>query len=282
MPKANVDGVNIAYEIIGTSGPVIAMMPGARRGSAEMRSLAEKIVPGGFRVLLHDRRNTGGSDMLLDDSDTEEGTWADELHALLKQLGLLPAFVSGSSSGARTAINFALRHPEALRGLLLMRVTGGPFAAKRLPENYYQLFIDTARKGGMAAVAETDRFKDYIATNPKVRDQLMAMDPQRFIEIQSKLKERFVAGAELPVMGVTEAELGSIGIPTLVVPGNDNTHSSKSGRIAHQMIKGSDLHELPITDQDVDLVPWAEWAPLEPEIAGAFVDFMRKREKAAA
>jgi pimeloyl-ACP methyl ester carboxylesterase len=282
MPTANVDGVKIAYEMVGTSGPVVAMVPGGRRGAAEMKPFAEKIAAGGFRVLLHDRRNTGASDMLLDDTDTEEVTWADEWHALLKQLGHLPAFISGSSSGARTAINFALRHPEAARGLLLLRVTGGPFAARRLPQNYYQVFIDAARSGGMAAVCATDRFKEYIDTNPKVRDQLMAMDPKRFIEIQTKLKEKFVAGAELPVMGVTEAELGSIRIPTLVVPGNDNTHSSKSGRIAHQMIKGSELHQLPITDKDVDLIPWAEWAPLEPEIARTFIDFMQKREKAAA
>jgi pimeloyl-ACP methyl ester carboxylesterase len=282
MPTANVDGVKIAYEIVGTSGPVVAMVPGGRRGAAEMKPFAEKIAAGGFRVLLHDRRNTGASDMLLDDTDTEEVTWADEWHALLKQLGFVPAFISGSSSGARTAINFALRHPEAVRALLLLRVTGGPFAAKRLPQNYYQVFIDAARSGGMAAVCATDRFKEYIGTNPKVRDQLMAMDPERFIEIQIRLKEKFLAGADLPVMGVTEAELGSIRVPTLVVPGNDNTHSSKSGRIAHQMIKGSELHELPITDKDVDLIPWTEWAPLEPEIAGSFIDFMRKREKAAA
>jgi pimeloyl-ACP methyl ester carboxylesterase len=282
MPTANVDGVKIAYEIVGTSGPVVAMVPGGRRGAAEMKPFAGKIAAGGFRVLLHDRRNTGASDMLLDDSDTEEVTWADEWHALLKQLGFLPAFISGSSSGARTAINFALRHPEAVKGLLLLRVTGGPFAAKRLPQNYYQVFIDAARSGGMAAVCATDRFKEYIGTNPKVRDQLMAMDPKRFIEIQIRLKEKFVAVADLPVMGVTEAELGSIRVPTIVVPGNDNTHSSKSGRIAHQMIKGSVLHQLPITDKDVDLIPWPEWAPLEPEIAGTFIDFMRKREKAAA
>jgi pimeloyl-ACP methyl ester carboxylesterase len=282
MPTANVDGVKIAYEIVGTSGPVVAMVPGGRRGAAEMKPFAGKIAAGGFRVLLHDRRNTGASDMLLDDSDTEEVTWADEWHALLKQLGFLPAFISGSSSGARTAINFALRHPEAVKGLLLLRVTGGPFAAKRLPQNYYQVFIDAARSGGMAAVCATDRFKEYIGTNPKVRDQLMAMDPKRFIEIQIRLKEKFVAVADLPVMGVTEAELGSIRVPTIVVPGNDDTHSSKSGRIAHQMIKGSVLHQLPITDKDVDLIPWPEWAPLEPEIAGTFIDFMRKREKAAA
>lgn len=282
MPTTNIGGINITYEIVGTSGPTIALMPGGRRGSAEMKSLAEKIAAGGFRVVLHDRRNTGGSDMKLDDHDTEEGTWADELHALLKKLDLLPAYISGSSSGARTAMNFALRHPDDVRGLLLIRVTGGDFAAKRLPQNYYRVFIEAADTGGMAAVCETDRFKEYIASNPAVRDQLMAMDPQRFIEIQSNLLDKFLAGANLPVMGMTEADLDSIKVPTLIVPGNDNTHASVNGRIAHEMIKGSELHELPITDQDVDLLAWSDWSELEPEIAMTFIEFMHRTEKAGA
>ena len=163
-----------------------------------------------------------------------------------------------------------------------MRVTGGDFAAKRLPQNYYRAFIEAAEAGGMAAVAETDRFKEYFATNPDVREQLIGMDPRDFVAKQTNLLERFLAGAELPVMGMTEAELGSIKVPAIVVPGNDNTHSSKSGRIAHKMIKGSELHELPIADQDVDLIPWTEWSDLEPEIAQTFIDFMRRNEKAAA
>lgn len=280
MATANVGGLNIAYEIVGDTGPVVTLMPGARRGYAEMKPLAEKIAPAGLRVFLHDRRNTGSSDMKLDHSDTEEGIWADELHALLGQLGLLPAYISGSSSGARTALNFVLRHPESVRGLLLMRVTGGAFAAERLPQNYYRVFIDAAKNGGMAAVCETDRFREYIGTNSAVREQLMAMDPNHFIENQSQLLDKFLAGANLPVMGMTEADLNAIKAPTLVIPGNDNTHSSVSGRIAHEMIKGSELHALPIADQDVDLIAWSDWSHLEPEIAETFVDFIQRTEKA--
>lgn len=282
MPTAKVGGLNIAYEIIGSSGPVIALMPGARRGSAEMKPLAERIAAGGFRVLLHDRRNTGASDFLIDESETEENVWADELHALLKQLNLLPAYISGSSSGARTALNFALRHPEALRGLLIMRVTGGTYAAEKLPQNYYRAFIETAEKGGMKAVAEMDRFRDYIGTNPKVKEQILALDPKKFIAGQKTLLDKFLAGAHLPVMGMTKENLGSIKAPVLIIPGNDLTHSSKSGRIAHEMIPGSEMHELPIADQDLDLVPWTGWSPLEPEIAATFIDFMRRQERAAA
>ncbi len=76
-------------------------------------------------------------------------------------------------------------------------------------------------------------------------------------------------------MGVTEAQLRSIKVPTMVIPGNDMTHSSASGRLAAKLIPGAVLHELPITDQDVALIPFEEWAPYEDEIARSFVDFMR-------
>ena len=61
-----------------------------------------------------------------------------------------------------------------------------------------------------------------------------------------------------------------------MIPGNDKTHSSHSGRTAHRLIPGSELHELPIVDQDVPMIPFPEWAPYEPEIARTFVDFMRR------
>jgi len=104
----------------------------------------------------------------------------------------------------------------------------------------------------------------------------MSMAPERFIEVLSHLRDLFEQGAHLPVMGVTEAELNSIKAPTIIIPGNDNTHSSKSGRIAHRLIPGSELHELPIVDQDVPLIPFGEWAPYEDEITRVFVDFMRR------
>jgi len=102
MTIKNINGVNIDYEIIGEGKPILALMPGARRGSIEMKSLAEKIAKNNIRVLLHDRRNTGKSGMFLDDAETEEITWANELRELLKILNEKYIFISGSSSGART------------------------------------------------------------------------------------------------------------------------------------------------------------------------------------
>jgi pimeloyl-ACP methyl ester carboxylesterase len=276
MPVTTVRGVTINTRIIGDAGPWIALIPGGRRGFAEFVPLAEKIAAYGFRVFLHDRRNTGASSLQFASEDVEEATWADDLYELLKQQNALPAFIGGSSSGARTAILFALRHPKALRALLLLRVTGGAFAAKRLPEMYYDQYIRAAEQGGMPAVAATEHYAGLIKANPKNREILDTMDPKRFIAILKGWREKFTAGAHLPVMGVTDAELASIKVPTLVIPGNDNTHSSESGCIAHRKIVGSTLHELPIEDEDVPLIHFDKWAPYEPEIARTFAEFMRR------
>ena len=179
-------------------------------------------------------------------------------------------------SGARTAIMFGLRHPKATRGLMLVRVTGGEFAAHRLPENYYRQFIRVAQQGGMAAICETDAWKERIEANPANRDKLMAMKAEDFIATLSKWKELFEKGARLPVMGVTEDELNSLTMPAIVIPGNDKTHNSESGRTAHRMIKGSEIHDLGLEDIDVPLIPFEDWAPHEPEIARVLIDFMKR------
>jgi pimeloyl-ACP methyl ester carboxylesterase len=282
MATAKVRGLDINYEIVGQEGPAVTLITGGRRGYQEFVPLAQRIARNGFRVFLHDRRNTGASDMLLDDKEVEEVVWADDLHELLKQHNAVPAFIGGSSSGARTAMLFCIRHPEAVRGLLLLRVTGGAFAAQRLPENYYGQFIKVAQEGGMAAVLATEAYQERVAANPASRAKLLAMDPKRFIAIMTRLRDLFVAGANLPVMGVPEKDLKAIKAPTIIIPGNDNTHSSESGRIAHRMIPGSELHQLPITDQDVALIPFPDWAPYEPEIARVFSDFMRRVDKRPA
>jgi len=276
MPHTTIRGVSINWQVIGSSGPFIMLTTGGRRGHDEFIPLAQKLAALGRRVVLHDRRNTGASDVLIEGDQGEEVIWTDDMHALMQEIGALPAFFGGSSSGARTSILYALRYPQTVRGLLLLRVTGGPFAASRLPENYYGQFIRAAKEGGMAAVAATEQWRERIAANPRTADYLRKLPPEQFIAVLSNWLKIFVAGKDLPVWGVTEAELGSIKAPTIVIPGNDNTHASTSGIAAHRLIPGSELHRLPIEDQDVPLIPFPDWAPYEDEIAQVLARFITK------
>ena len=275
MPSTNIRGVNIHYQIIGESGPWVALITGGRRGHQELLPIARKLAAQNYRVLLHDRRNTGASDVLIEGAEGEEEIWTDDLQELLQKHAALPCFVGGTSSGARTSMLFYLRHPEAVRGLLLMRVTGGAFAAGRLPDNYYGQFIKAAAQGGMAAVCATEQYQERIAANPSNRERLMKMDAKKYIEVMTRWLAKFDAGIHLSVMGVSDAQLNSIKVPTLVIPGNDKTHSSKSALAAHAAIPGSKLHRLPITDQDVQLISLGDWAPYEDEIVREFVSFMQ-------
>ena len=278
MPVAQVRGVNIFYQVIGDRGPWVALITGGRRGHDEFVPLAQKLAKGGYRVVLHDRRNTGRSDVLIEGDTPEEILWLDDLHELLKQLGATPTIVGGSSAGARTAMRYYIRFRNETRGLLLMRVTGGAFAANRLPEMYYGQFITAAQKGGMAAVCATEQYLERIAANPKNRDRLMAMDPKQYIAVMSNWREQFIESTKTEVFGMTDADLASISVPVVVIPGNDQTHASVNGRIAASKIPGAVLHVLPIEDKEVPLINYPEWAPYEEEIAATFLELMRKIE----
>jgi pimeloyl-ACP methyl ester carboxylesterase len=276
MPIARVRGLNLRYEIVGDDGPMAVLITGGRRGYAEFGSLASQIAAGGYRVLLHDRRNTGASDISFDGDEVEEAVWADDLFELLSQLGSIPAFIGGASSGARTALNFCIRHPEATRALLLLRVTGGEYAARRLTESYYAQFIRIAQEGGLEAICATEQYQERFKENPANLDKLMAMDVDEYIDVMSTWMSLFEAVAHFPVMGVSEERLRAINVPTMISPGNDLTHSSTSAYAAHQHIKGSELHQLPVSDQSVPLIPFTEWGHLEREIAEIFTEFMRR------
>ena len=117
MPFAEVNSVRLHYQVLGNSGPWVALVSGARRSMEEVRGLATLVAEAGFQVLLHDRRNTGQSSLSIEGEGSEFEIWADDLCALAKQLDLPPFVVGGSSSGCRLATILALRHRAAIQAL---------------------------------------------------------------------------------------------------------------------------------------------------------------------
>ena len=282
MPVASVRGATINYEVLGNSGPWVSLTPGGRRDMDGVRYLAERIAGRGFRVLLHDRRNCGASDVVLEGSDPEYVIWADDLKELLEQLGATPAFVGGTSAGCRLALLTYLRHPEIVRGLLLWRVTGGQFAAERLAQQYYGQYIEMAKTGGMAAVCDSEHFAERIAANPANRQAIMAIEPARFIDAMERWRLGFLADAELPVIGATEADLKEISVPTCIVPGNDLTHPRAVGENAARLIPGAECHILLESERDLDVSPPEDLESVAEEHTRVYVDFMNKHAAVGA
>ncbi len=235
------------------------MTTGGRRGHDEFVPLAEKIARYGFRVMLHDRRNTGASDILIEGEEGEEVIWTRDMHALLSEAGRA-ARLFQRLVGRRAHLDAVLSEISASRARAAC-CCASPAARLRRPIAGTVLRpIHPCRQGGRhGRDLRHGAWQERIAANPANGEYLAQLPARQFIDVLTRWNEIFVAGAHHPVMGVSPEQLRAIKAPTLIIPGNDQTHSSVSGLAAHRLIAGSILHRLPIEDQDVPLIPYPEW-----------------------
>ena len=239
MPYANVNGVNLYYEEYG-SGPAVILTPGGRVDREGLRPLGA-LLSLHCRVILHDRRNCGRSEVVIGGDLSEQHLWAEDMAALLKHLGAAPAYAAGGSAGSRTSLTLAVRHPELVKGLFVWEVSGGPNSAAATAPNYYGQFIEAAQRGGMAAVGETEFFAQRIKDNPASGERLLAMYPQQFCQAMQHWQAAY--SAPNPISDLTEEQLASIRCPILIFAGNspDEVHHQSAAEALHRLAPHSEL-----------------------------------------
>lgn len=280
MPSLLINGVDIWYEEMGTGVP-IALNSGGRGGMEAIRGLAERLATH-YRVIIHDRRNCGASDVVISGELSEHEIWADDLHDLLTRLDAAPAYVGGGSNGSPISLLVAIRHPESVMGLLLWNVVGGPVSAQRLGYNYYEQFVEIAKREGMSGIAESEFFAERIQQNPSNRERLLAMDPQEFISVMLRWHAFFTA--ERPVVGATEAQLQAIQAPTAIIPGNDEVHPREVGENLHRILLNSELYEPIWSTQERDTQIGQDQAKFRDlgyeRMASVYLPFLTRLEEA--
>ncbi|HIN35039.1 MAG TPA: alpha/beta hydrolase, partial [Dehalococcoidia bacterium] len=252
MPYANVNGTNLYYEEYGT-GPAVMLTPGGRNDTNGLRPIAALLSPH-CRVILHDRRNCGKSDVVIGGELSEQHAWGEEMAGLLKQIDAAPAYLVGGSAGSRTSITVAVRHPEVVKGIYVWEVSGGPISGKSMSPGYYGQYIDAAEQGGMAAVAETDFFGQRIKDNPSNRDRLMSMDVKEFLSVMRRWQAEFARAN--PVGDLTEEELRSVTCPTVLLEGNtpDDVHHVSAAENAHRLMPNTELRPSAWTHEEWDVI----------------------------
>ncbi len=113
MPSANVNGVSLAYEVHGESGPPLVMVHGSWVDRGTWAFVAPELGKH-FRVLVFDRR--GHSESVAPPGGTIQDDVAD-LAELLRHMGMQRAHVVGNSYGANVSLRFASAHPEMVLSL---------------------------------------------------------------------------------------------------------------------------------------------------------------------
>lgn len=247
MTRATVNGLTIAYDLIGTGGQPWVITPGGRYSKDDpgIRELAAEIASTGRQVLVWDRPNTGASDVCFE-GDSESEMQADTLAALIRHLGLGPTVIAGGSGGSRVSLLTASRHPDIASGLAIWWLSGGIYGLLSIAVHYAGGSFTAAWHRGMEAVADLPEWSESVQRNPANRQRILDQDRDSFLATLERWMAAYVPREDQLVPGLPDADARKLDIPALVF---------RSGV--------SDLHHRRETSERIaDLLPRAElWEP---------------------
>jgi pimeloyl-ACP methyl ester carboxylesterase len=113
------NGQRLAYAEYGEGERVLVLVHGLLMNRHMYDHLAPEIASRGFRVITVDLLGHGASDMPTDMRAYNMSTFADQLAAVIDELGLDRPVVGGTSLGANVSLEMATRHPKAARALFI-------------------------------------------------------------------------------------------------------------------------------------------------------------------
>jgi pimeloyl-ACP methyl ester carboxylesterase len=252
MPVETINGLGIAYEIVGRGTPWV-ITPGGRfsKDSPGLRQLADALAAAGNQVLLWDRPNTGASEVCFE-GDSESVMQADALGGLLDRLDMAPAVITGGSGGSRVSILTVARHPAVARGLAVWWISGGPFGLLTLGTHYCGDSIAAAWRKGMGAVAELPEWAEVLERNPDNRPKILAQDPRSFIDTLEHWMLAYCPRPDELIPGLPDAQTRALDLPALVFRSgaSDPHHTRATSERLAELLPKSQLVEPPWGDQE--------------------------------
>jgi pimeloyl-ACP methyl ester carboxylesterase len=154
MPTARVADITLYYESYGAGTPLL-LIGGLNSDHSLFRACIARLAER-YQVIVFDNRGIGRSTGA--DTPFTMETLAGDAAGLLRALGIASAHVLGVSLGGRIAAALTLRHPDLVRGLILVSTTMEP-----PPRNWHQrwvgflLRLPFVRKGNPYAVVMRQR-----------------------------------------------------------------------------------------------------------------------------
>jgi 3-oxoadipate enol-lactonase len=236
MERARIDGVELAYQLLGSGAPVV-MIHGAQ-GDQSMFAAMAKEFAANYRVLTFDQRGSGLSEK--PDMPYSIAMFADDTAALMDHLKMSPAHIIGVSMGGMIAQEFALRHPHMVRSLVLGCTTpGGPHSIRAsggaLGSAYSTKPMTPEERG--KALAEAAFTRGYLEKHPEIIASMIESRRSRPID-PTGFTHRMKAASEHN----TYDRLGQIRCPTLVITGKDDALiASDNSRLLAECIRGAEL-----------------------------------------
>jgi aminoacrylate hydrolase len=214
MARVSIGDAELYCEEAGSGEPLL-LIPGlSGRGSFWANQVPE--FARDFRVIVHDHRGTARSTHSRIQYSVAQ--MASDVFRLMDALGIEAAHVVGHSTGGAIGQVLALEHPRRLKSLVLSATWAGP-------DPYFRRLFEVRK-----AVLLTQGVEAYL------RASALSLAPPAWISANDALldEQHAAALAEAAPVEVTasridaivrhdrRAELGAIGVPTLVIVAQDD------------------------------------------------------------
>jgi len=277
MPTARCDGIDTRYELLGpppdTAGPPLLLFsPGGFNATIE--NWTSFGVYARLRLLEHlslrytciafDKRESGRSGGRIEELSWE--AYARQGAALLDHLGIERANVLGGCIGCSIAATLAVAQPERVERMVLYSPAGGPRyrITQRARFAEHLAFVG---EHGLAAVVELAAQSDRtFAQDPRLgpwvsvlrldgrfADAYAEQDPAQYRGLVAATAQRLFDRDTVP--GPEPEQLLALGVPALVVPGNDASHATSAARYLEECLPASEYWDVPPERQTAGTAP---------------------------
>ena len=240
MPTFEHDGSTLGYNDTGGDGTPVLLVHGfpfdARMWDGQVEALGSR-----YRLIAADLKGFGSSEAPEDRSGYSIDAYADDLKALLDELGLAQVVLMGLSMGGYIALAFMRKYPDAVRGLVLAdtRAEADPPEGVEKRSNQQKQVEAEGTSGlidGLAGALLSATTKE---NKPDVVDSLKTIMKQPDVAFIGALEAMKTRGDSTPV-------LTGIKVPTLIIVGeHDAVTPPDAARKLHEHIGGSKLVVIP-------------------------------------
>jgi 2-succinyl-6-hydroxy-2,4-cyclohexadiene-1-carboxylate synthase len=238
MPVANINGVNLNYEVAG-QGQAVVFLHGMTGSTRDWVNQISVLSPK-YRVVALDMRGHGKSAAPTTEAGYSIPIFAEDVLGLLNLLGIRKCCLAGHSIGGFIALQFALSHADRLAGLVLVDTSSGQFG---MDPNYAKL---RQKLDELANSKGTEAAFDYDASNNPMRIERFQKHPELREVSRQKVKMTSVAGYIYGPRAIGKWQpvtprLSEIRVPTLIYWGDEDTAFTEPVKILNKGIAGSIL-----------------------------------------
>ncbi len=272
MPVADIGGIATRYEVAGSGPPLLMFSPGGFNAAAEnwaafglyqrLRLLGQ--LTRSYTCVTFDRRESGASG-----GRVERITWRDyaaQGKGLLDHLGIGRAHLMGGCAGCSVAAVFAVAYPEAAASMVLYSPAGGARYRIRQHERFsrHLAFVAERDLSSVAALAKAspDSFTQdprvgpwvtVIRSDPAFAKEYAGLDAGRYATIVAGMARLLFDRDTVP--GPEPEDLLGLGIPALVVPGQDASHATSAARYLEECLPRAEYWDVPVSGQTGQTAP---------------------------